>query len=423
MSVIADKFKSRGDSLILVTSVVTLLTISLLTTFVFYNKYQCQQDMMSLQDQINSLQYQMTRISKQPVTQPEFRRKRALPMSRESPLIMDVSLIGNGAQTTQGLRVYDAFFQHQKNEHIPNQISNENLYRQQERVSLPLPTTIAPPPPSPPPRPSRRKIPIWHDQHSDGSTPGSFLARRLFNHFPDLPYYERREKIPFPRDPVAYTPIDEKTQGIRGLSSNFNLQTKAANNRRGLRMNNIAADASLRHNIDNSSSLSENFLGLKAIHYVATINPVNPSHHHATQEIQGLGRVENEVGRFEQWVPARWASRMGAIKAFPMTNEGRMTITQSGIYYLYVQINYLDSHDVNSYQILANGKPLFSCTSMTQTKHPTSDKANTCFTGGVTFLEKGDLVSIHDLQPGRFAVLVSSHSFFGAIQLSQFGGH
>lgn len=363
----------------------------------------------------------MARISKDTVPESDIRQKRAIPMNRDSPLTMDVSIIGNGAQHTQGLRVYDAFFHHQKNEHLPNKIEDKDKSWARQRLSLPM--TPPPPPPPPPPSSNRGSLPEWLDQRPDHSVPGSFAARRLANHLLYDPNYERREAILLPRNPVPYTPIDEDTQSIKTLSSNFNLRTRAANNRKGLRMNSIPRDASLRANTDNSSSLSEAFTGLKAIHYVATINPVNPSNYHATQEVQGLGRVENEVGRFEQWIPARWASKLGAIKDFPMTSDGRMTITQSGIYYLYVQINYLDSHDVNSYQILANGKPLFSCTSMTQTKHPTSDKANTCFTGGVTFLEKGDLVSIHDLQPGRFAVLVSSHSFFGAIQLSQFGGH
>jgi hypothetical protein len=60
----------------------------------------------------------------------------------------------------------------------------------------------------------------------------------------------------------------------------------------------------------------------------------------------------------------------------------------------------LDEHDVNAFQIYVNDSPFVLCTTMTHT--PTmATKANTCFTGGVTFLEQGDQVYIKNLDENR----------------------
>ena len=56
----------------------------------------------------------------------------------------------------------------------------------------------------------------------------------------------------------------------------------------------------------------------------------------------------------------------------------------AGVYYVYAQINYLDEHDVNAYQVLLNDDPFLLCTVMTHTgRSHTISKANTCYTGDV----------------------------------------
>ena len=56
-----------------------------------------------------------------------------------------------------------------------------------------------------------------------------------------------------------------------------------------------------------------------------------------------------------------------------------------GVYYIYAQINYLDEHDVNAFQILHNDDPFLLCTTMTNTgRSHTISKANTCYTGYLT---------------------------------------
>ena len=124
-------------------------------------------------------------------------------------------------------------------------------------------------------------------------------------------------------------------------------------------------------------------------------------------------------GVFRNWSVSRWARRMKMERKFSVKN-GIIRITSPGIYFIYSQINYLDNHEVNSFQILVNNIPWLTCTTMTHTPSPTT-KTNTCYTGGVRFLEQGDKIVIKNTDTNRFAVMLPSHSFFGAVQLSDVG--
>jgi len=119
---------------------------------------------------------------------------------------------------------------------------------------------------------------------------------------------------------------------------------------------------------------------------------------------------------FSHWKVARWAQKLRLENRFEL-KDGRITVASPGIYYLYAQINYLDESDVNGFQIYVNDSPIFLCTAMTHTPTATT-KANTCYTGGVTFLEHGDQVFVKNLDENRSAVMLSAHSFFGLLQVS-----
>ena len=170
----------------------------------------------------------------------------------------------------------------------------------------------------------------------------------------------------------------------------------------------------LRNSIDNEiGSIVDQIQGLKAIHYVGE----NTKKDHDRKIYEGEGNQRNQDGVFKQWAPARWATRMRATEDFPMDNEGRVSVKKSGLYYIYAQVNYLDEHDVNAYQVYVNEDPYLLCTVMTHTRHSTT-KANTCFTSGVAFLESEDQILIRDLEPMRDSVIRPAHTFFGLIQLS-----
>jgi len=136
--------------------------------------------------------------------------------------------------------------------------------------------------------------------------------------------------------------------------------------------------------------------------------------------VGGESRVQQSDGIFRSWTLARWARRMHLGARFGL-EDGRLNIPLSGVYYIYAQVNYLDEHDVNAFQIYVNKEPFVMCTTMTHTPQYTT-KANTCYTGGVMFLEKGDAVYVRNLEDNRYSVMLPAHSFFGLIQLSSAGG-
>ena len=82
-----------------------------------------------------------------------------------------------------------------------------------------------------------------------------------------------------------------------------------------------------------------------------------------------LDRVKNLFQLiFRQWAPARWARRMRMMEEFPLDDEGRASVKKSGLYYIYAQVNYLDEHDVNAFQVYINEDPYLLCTVMTHTR-------------------------------------------------------
>ena len=134
-------------------------------------------------------------------------------------------------------------------------------------------------------------------------------------------------------------------------------------------------------------------------------------------DYDGAGRLRVADGVYRNWTPSRWARRLKMDKRMRL-KDGRLTIGSPGVYFIYAQvnvinlrfhksrkslsfqINYLDTHDVNAFQVLVNDSPFLLCTTMTHTVHQTT-KANTCYTGGTKFLEQGDTITIKNLEDNR----------------------
>jgi len=170
-------------------------------------------------------------------------------------------------------------------------------------------------------------------------------------------------------------------------------------------------------NVSTSNNKPVNRSKLKSRGLTAIRGKFLPAIHlHAARARKGYHNKVSDDSTVRSWTPARWARRIKMDSKF-LLEDGRLTVMSPGIYSVYAQINYLDSQDANAFQIMLNESPLFLCTMMTQ-KRKYSTKANTCYTGGVTFLEQGDILFIKDLEKHRSAVMQSSHSFFGLAQLS-----
>merc|ERR1719369_42754 len=191
-----------------------------------------------------------------------------------------------------------------------------------------------------------------------------------------------------------------------GTEGGVTLRSRGARNRGGLRSGGKRRMRN-REGVDHRKNIKD------AIHLEADVVG------HEGPDYKGAGRFRVADSIFRNWTPSRWARRMKMDKRLSL-KDGRITVGSPGIYFIYAQINFLDIHDVNAFQIIVNDSPFLLCTTMTHTTQPTT-KANTCYTGAVKFLERGDTVFIKNLEENRFSVVLPSHSFFGLAQLSDMG--
>jgi len=322
-----------------------------------------------------------------------------------------------------GLRVYDAWFQHKRENEIPND----------PRVVWSHPTDA-------PIRAHHRKSAAWVNgrDEEDYSNFAGFGETVYSDKSKPIKTNSESNSINFSRNRAKVTNIKEfqSNRGVEVTSTEaavttpetaisitdeeelnehmrLKLDRKKARNRAAVRSGERRGRRRHKNRSGLRSGRSGGISGRPAIHMIGTVRDTD------SEDYDGSGRLKVVDGVFRDWSPSRWARRMRLDKQFPF-KDGKLGVSSPGVYFVYAQINYLDEHDVNAFQIYVNDDPFLLCTSMTHTPHFTT-KANTCYTGGVIFLEQGDQVFIRNLEANRFAVLLPSHSFFGLVQLSQAG--
>ncbi|XP_037088890.1 uncharacterized protein LOC119109379 [Pollicipes pollicipes] len=123
----------------------------------------------------------------------------------------------------------------------------------------------------------------------------------------------------------------------------------------------------------------------------------------------------NPDSMFSQWRPAAWMRQKACTDEFQLYG-GQVTVRTPGFYYLYAQINHIEEHDVNGFEIQVNAQSLVKCITTEASK--LRNKTNTCFTGAAIYLNQGDAVSVRDLDPLRHAFLLPDRSFFGLLRIS-----
>ncbi|XP_046455582.1 uncharacterized protein LOC124203051 isoform X2 [Daphnia pulex] len=150
-----------------------------------------------------------------------------------------------------------------------------------------------------------------------------------------------------------------------------------------------------------------------AVHLVAdTRNSTSTSYEN--QEIAS----RNELGLHTSWkiAPSNWDS---PLKTTPLVKiDGAiLTVKQSGLYFIYAQVHYLDEHSTNAYEVFINTEPFLRCitSAFSETSFP---KANTCYTAAATQLREGDKLFLRDIEPLRYSVLQPSKTFFGLIRMA-----
>ncbi|XP_023172617.2 protein eiger isoform X2 [Drosophila hydei] len=96
--------------------------------------------------------------------------------------------------------------------------------------------------------------------------------------------------------------------------------------------------------------------------------------------------------------------------------NGILTVHQTGLYYVYAQICYNNTHDQNGFIIFHNNNAFLQCLNTVPTNMP---KVHTCHTGGLIHLQQHESIHLRDIHRDRNVMLRDSNnrSFFGIIKL------
>ena len=93
-----------------------------------------------------------------------------------------------------------------------------------------------------------------------------------------------------------------------------------------------------------------------AVHYGADSNLFTDDDEHT-----GNGRAKHSEGVFKAWKPSDWVEELEMSKHFFLSDSGKLTVQEPGLYLAYAQIHYLDEHDENGFHMLVNGRPILQC--------------------------------------------------------------
>ncbi|XP_060515867.1 uncharacterized protein LOC132695570 [Cylas formicarius] len=152
---------------------------------------------------------------------------------------------------------------------------------------------------------------------------------------------------------------------------------------------------------------------LPAIHFNGDTSKYNIQLH---DHYKGNGHIRHLQRTFMDWKPSYWVNKAGMDNHFDF-DAGTITIKESGLYFIYAQIYYLDEHDRNGYAIEKNNQKLLMCTVAAHSEQRLT-KGNTCYTAGVDYVAEGDTINIVDLSHDRYSIFDTGKSFFGLVKLS-----
>ncbi|XP_053613756.1 protein eiger [Plodia interpunctella] len=152
-----------------------------------------------------------------------------------------------------------------------------------------------------------------------------------------------------------------------------------------------------------------------AAHFHGNTSHLSPEIH---EHYKGNGLIRVAHGsHHDVWYPSPWT--LASPHSRPtLTRSGHVHVHHTGVYLVYVQIYYLDSHDVVSWMLHRNGaETLMQCA---QSSHSVDilDKPNSCFSASALFLRAGDKLSVKNTGGDRHSLMQPEKSFIGLIKLA-----
>ncbi|XP_016973718.1 protein eiger isoform X2 [Drosophila rhopaloa] len=98
-------------------------------------------------------------------------------------------------------------------------------------------------------------------------------------------------------------------------------------------------------------------------------------------------------------------------------HDGVLTVINPGLYYVYAQICYNNSHDQNGFIVFHGDSPFLQCLNTVPTNMP--HKVHTCHTSGLIYLERNGRIHLKDIHNDRNVVLreANNRSYFGIFKV------
>ncbi|XP_026486587.2 protein eiger [Vanessa tameamea] len=135
----------------------------------------------------------------------------------------------------------------------------------------------------------------------------------------------------------------------------------------------------------------------------------------------GLVRVAHGAPH-DVWYPAPWTVASPHPRP-TLTRNGHIHVHHTGVYFVYVQIYYLDSHDIISWVLhrtnayMDERETILQCA---QSTHSTErlDKPNSCFSAAALFLKAGDRLAVRNTGGDRHSLMQPEKSFIGLVKLA-----
>ncbi|GAB1868408.1 TNF family profile domain-containing protein [Camponotus japonicus] len=136
----------------------------------------------------------------------------------------------------------------------------------------------------------------------------------------------------------------------------------------------------------------------------------------AEDEHTGNGRARHSNGIFKAWQPSDWVAEFDMNRYFTLSNDGKLTVHEPGLYLVYAQIHYLDEHDENGFRLLVNDRSILQCMVYSPGR---GHKSRSCFSTQVTVLQAGDHLVLKDIGTARYTLFQRDKSFFGLVKLGE----
>lgn len=157
-----------------------------------------------------------------------------------------------------------------------------------------------------------------------------------------------------------------------------------------------------------------------AAHFHGNTSHLNPEVHEHYKG-NGLIRVAHDAPH-NVWYPAPWT--MSSPHPRPtLTNKGHVHVRDTGVYLVYVQIYYLDTHDIISWVLhrtnaeIEGRETLLQCAQSSHSSEPL-EKPNSCFSAAALFLKAGDRLAVRNTGGDRHSLMEPEKSFIGLIKLA-----